>query len=353
MPPAVRACCLACVFRNALSCWVMAIPDNPDVRVVPGRAFEGGRVVVEAGAVPFVADPLPALRVGGVPARLAAAASRRLVFAVPAGAEGSVPIALGEAAAPLGFVEIGRRIATGLHQVDGPVFDRAGNLYAAVSGTRGQRVPVSIFKVTPGGDQQPFASGIVNATSLAFDPFGDLCVSSRFDGTVYRVKPDGTVEKIVSDLGVACGLAFAPDGTMYVGDRSGTLFRVNAAGHVIPFASLPPSVAAFHLAIDADEAVYVSGPTLSTCDVIYRVDHRGEIGVFAEGFGRPQGLALDAAGALYVAEALAGASGVYRVDRGGHRELMVSGDGIIGLAFHPERGVAVSSAEHTYLFDPW
>jgi hypothetical protein len=331
----------------------MSIPDNPDVRVVPARAFEGGRVVVEAGAASFVVDPLPDVRVGGVAVRLTAASSRRFVFVAPADVEGLVPIEVGDEREPLGFIELGRRVATGLHQVDGPVFDRAGNLYATVSGTRGQRVPVSIVKVGLDGTQQPLASGIVNATSLAFDPFGDLCVSSRFDGTVYRVKMDGTVEKIVSDLGIACGLAFTSDGTMYVGDRSGTLFRVNAAGRVFPFASLPPSIAAFHVAVDADEAVYVSGPTLSTCDVIHRVDRRGEIDVFAKGFGRPQGLAMDAAGALHVAEALAGASGIYRVGPDGRRELMLAGEGVIGLAFHPERGVAVSSAEHAYLFDTW
>jgi sugar lactone lactonase YvrE len=221
------------------------------------------------------------------------------------------------------------------------------------SGARGQRVPVSVFRVPPDGAPEALAAGIVNATSLAFDPFGDLCVTSRFEGTVYRVKIDGTVEKVASDLGVACGLAFLPDGTMYVGDRGGTLFRVNAAGRVIPFATLPPSIAAFHLAIGRDEEVYVSGPTLSTCDVIHRVDHRGEVSVFAEGFGRPQGLAVDAEGMLYAAEALAGASGIYRVPPGGRRELVVSGDGVIGLALHPARGVAVSSSDTIYLFDPW
>jgi hypothetical protein len=331
----------------------MSFPDTLDAHVTPSRAFEGGRVAVEAGAAPFVVDPRPELRVGGVPARLTSASSRRLVFVVPGGVEGRAPITLGDARERIGVVEVGRRVATGLHQVDGPAFDAAGNLYATVSGTRGQRVPVSIFKVTPDGAQEPLASGIVNATSLAFDPFGDLCVSSRFDGTVYRVKADGTVEKFASELGVACGLGFTPDGTMYVGDRSGTLFRVNAAGRAVPFATLPPSVAAFHVAVAPDEAVYVSAPTLSTCDVVYRVDRRGEITVFARGFGRPQGLAVDAHGTLHVAEALAGASGVYRVGPGGRRDPMVSGDGVIGLAFHPTRGVAVSSAENVYLFDGW
>src|SRR5450759_2220980 len=248
----------------------MSTPNNMAVRPVPGRAIEGGRVAVEAVSSPFVVDPPPVVRLGGVRARLAAASSRRLVLIVPAGVDGGhVPIALDDRDDPVGLVEIGRPIATGLHQVDGPAFDRNGTLYATFSGARGQSVPVSIFRVPQNGVPEPLAAGIVNATSLAFDPFGDLCVSSRFGGAIYRV------------------------------------------------------------------------------------DRRGEITVFAEGFGRPQGLAVDVDGTLYVAEALAGASGVYRVRPGGRRELMVVGDALVGLAFHPERGVAVASADTVYLFDPW
>ena len=116
--------------------------------------------------------------------------------------------------------------ATGLHQVDNPVFDREGNLFVTYSGSRGQEAPVSIFRVTRAGTREPFVSGIVNPTSMAIGPDGRLYVSSRFEGAVYRVNADGTHERIASDLGVACGLAFDADGSLYVGDRSGTIFRV-------------------------------------------------------------------------------------------------------------------------------
>ena len=84
---------------------------------------------------------------------------------------------------------------------------------------------------------------------MAFDPQGRLHVSSRFEGTVYRVDAGGQYEPVVTDVGVACGLAFAPDGTMFVGDRSGTIFRVRANGQATMMATLPQSVAAFHLAM--------------------------------------------------------------------------------------------------------
>jgi sugar lactone lactonase YvrE len=323
-------------------------------RVVPARAIPGGRVKIEAGPAPFTVEPLPLVRFGAAQARLSSASSRRLVAVVPPLADGGLtPITVGGANEPVTSVEIGIRLAGELHQVDSPTFDADGNLYVTDSGTRGESVPVSVFRVRLDGSREAFASGIVNATSLAFDPFGELCVTSRFDGSVYRVKRDGTIEKVASDLGVACGLAFAPDGTMYVGDRMGTLFRVNAAGRVIPFATLPSSIVAFHLAIGPDESVYVTGPTLSSSDVIFRVDRRGEVSVFAGGFGRPQGLAIDAKGTLHVAEALAGASGIYRVRRGVRRELVVAGDGLIGLAFHPARGAVVASSDAAYHFPHW
>lgn len=314
--------------------------------VAPRVAVEGGQVTIEGEGLPFHGDRAPTILVGGVAAPVFSTSTRRLRVRVPAGLDsGPAVITAEDVPAPLGVVEIGGALATGLHQVDNPAIDADGNIYATYSGTRGQRVPVSIFRVRPDGGRESLASGIVNATSLAFDRDGDLCVSSRFDGVVYRVKPDGRVDKIASDLGIACGLAFSSDGSLFVGDRSGTLFRVNAAGRVIPFASLPPSVAAFHLATGPEEEVYVAGPTLSSADAIYRVDRRGEVSVFATGFGRPQGLAFDRAGRLHVVEALAGACGLYRLSPGGRRELVVSGSGLVGVAFHPRRGLVLATGD--------
>jgi sugar lactone lactonase YvrE len=183
---------------------------------------------------------------------------------------------------------------------------------------------------------------------MALGPDGDLYVSSRFEGNVYRVKAEGVVEPFATDLGVACGLAFDEDGTLFVGDRSGTIFRVDRAGQAVTHASVPASVAAFHLAFGPDGALYVTAPTLSPYDSVFRIDRDGTVGIRYTGFGRPQGIAFDPGGDLYVVEALAGVSGLYRLPSQGDPELALAGPGLVGVAFDPNGGVVVCSNDTAY-----
>src|SRR5260370_28673686 len=88
---------------------------------------------------------------------------------------------------------------------------------------------------------------------------------------------------------------------MYVGDRTGTIYLVNGIGEEKAWATLEPSVSAYHLACGPDNALYVTGPTVSSFDSIMRIDQDGEASVFFRGLGRPQGLAFDREGNLYVA----------------------------------------------------
>jgi len=317
--------------------------------VRPAWAIEGGRIVIEGAEFPVDGPRLPDVLVGGVAARVVLASPSSLAVIVPSGLEGGpAPIRVEGVSGETFFVNVAAQFATGLHQVDNPVFDREGNLYVTYSGTRGQQVPVSIFKVRPNGTRETFSSGIVNATSMAIDPDGRLYVSSRFEGTVYRVASDGTSETFATDLGIACGLAFSRDGMLYVGDRSGTIFRVNPAGKAEPFATLPSSVAAFHLAIAPDDVVWVTAPTLSTYDPIYKVAPDGTVSTLDVRFGRPQGIAFDPNGHAFVVEALAGASGLYRLPPDGRPELVLTGPGLIGVAFDSFGNIVVCSNETAY-----
>lgn len=293
-----------------------------------------------------------AVTIGGRPARVVFAAPTRLVVTVPSGLDGGrAPIRVSGLPRETVYVDVGVLAATGLHQVDSPVFDRDGNLFVTYSGARGQECPVSVFRVTPSGSRDAFVSGIVNATSMTMGPDGRLYVSSRFAGAVYRIDERGRHERVAGELGVACGIVFDREGRLYVGDRAGTIFRV-IGSDVHPFASIPASVAAFHLAMSPTGDLFVTGPTLGTRDPIYRIDSEGCVDTLPASFGRPQGLACGPDGALYVVDALAGISGLYRVDGSGRPpELVVSGPSMIGVAFGPSGQLAVASSDSLYVFD--
>jgi sugar lactone lactonase YvrE len=322
-----------------------------DVR--PSRAIERGRIDLIGTGFPVRRPGPPAVWIGEQRARVAYASPTRLSVLVPTGiVEGGRTAIRVDGVDSESAVEIAAPFATGLHQVDSPVFDSHGNLFVTFSGTRGEQVPVSIFRVRPDGTRETFSSAVVNPTSMAIGPDGHLYVSSRFEGAVYRLDNDGGAELFASDLGIACGLAFARDGTLYAGDRSGTIFKVDPQGRATSFASLSPSVAAFHLALRGDGTLFVTAPTLSSYDTLFEITPAGTVRVRPERFGRPQGMAFDAAGALLVVEALAGMSGVYRLGGAGPAELLLAGPGLVGVAFDPRSGLVVCTNETAYHLPP-
>lgn len=319
----------------------------------PVRVVEGGRLWLRGDGFPQPETTADLVTIGGVSARMAFAAPDRMAVVVPPGLDG------GETAVKVSFLpgatlyaRVGTLLATGLHQVDNPVFGADGLIYATYSGTRGQEATVSIFRITPSGAREPFVHGLVNPTSMALGPDGRLYVSSRFEGRVYRVDEDGHYDVVASDLGVACGLAFGADGALYVGDRAGSIFRIERGGRTETFASVPASVAAFHLAMSPTGDLYVSAPTLASYDSIRRIDPEGRVHVLNTPFGRPQGLAFDTNGVLHVVEALAGSSGVYAMRPDREPELILAGAGLVGVAFGPTGDMVVASGESVFSFPP-
>jgi sugar lactone lactonase YvrE len=320
--------------------------------VTPAAATPGGRVTITGEGLEGSGSRLPDVRFDSEPARVLSARGSRIVAAVPPSVTAG-PTRLTVAGADgAAMLQTPHLLADGLHQVDSPVFDQSGRLYVTYSGARGQQVPVSIFRIGRDGGRESLVTGLVNPTSMAFGPDGLLYVSSRFEGVVYRVDEGGHFETAVTDVGVACGLAFTAEGALLVGDRSGTIFRVLRNGKASVVATLPPSVAAFHLTMGPDGWLYVSAPTLTARDRVYRVSLEGKAEIAWTGFGRPQGLTCGPDGALYITEALAGASGVYRVDPRSSEPpvLVASGAGLVGVAFDPLGGMVVTTNDVAFAF---
>ena len=316
----------------------------------PPAGIPGGEVIIEVSG--SSGQPLQAW-FGDQQAHVVAATGSRALVLIPEvgnGAEMGVSIdENGRSDKTMPFIT-GRELAGDVHPVANPAFDPAdGSLFVTKSGSRGEHVPVSLYRVSSDGDIEEFSGDIVNPTSIAFDQTGRMFVTSRLDGTVYRLTQLKEVVMFAGDLGIATGLAFNRQGEMFVGDRGGKIYRVNEIGEAKPWAEHEPSVSAYHLAFGPDDALYVTGPTVSSFDSITRFDEDGEGSVFYRGLGRPQGLAFDRDGNLYVAASLRGRRGIVRISPdGSNARIVVAGMNLIGLAFGPHGEMAVATNEAVY-----
>jgi len=318
--------------------------------VTPPAAIAGGELQIRGKG--FVKSDRPRVTIGDVAAPIVIGSDSLVIARVPEGATaGELVIENGEQASESWACDIGVPIADSLHPVANPAVDSFGNIYATFSGSRGQKVPVAVYKVDLNFTMKPFINDLMNATALAFDAEGMLYISSRYDGFIYQVTPNGSMSTYVEGMGVATGIAFDGKGNLYVGDRSGTIFKISPNRQIFVFATLEPSIAAYHLAFGPEDWLYVTGPTTSSFDAVHRISQEGEVEVFYRGLGRPQGIAFDDQGRLYVASSLSGRKGIVRIYPDKRADLFVSGPGIVGLAFTPSRAMVITTTNALYRVD--
>lgn len=319
-------------------------------RIWPTYAIPGGRL--DIGGRGFTVDQAPRLRVffGEEEAHIYRVSSTRLGIRVPEAAGEDVRVCLNDRETDAFHVTIGRLYADDLHIVANPVYDPQGNLYSTVSGRRGEKIPHPIYRLVEDGDPEPLGDGIVNPTGLAWGPDDTLYVSSREDGRVYRMGDDGVFHVLAEDLGCATGIGFSPTGDLVIGDREGTLYRVDSEGEVGVFSHLRASISAYHLAFNSLGYLFVSGPTLSSRDQIVEFRPDGEPCRVHSGFGRPQGIAFDDRDRCFVAEGLAGDAGLFLFTPTGARRV-ISAPPLIGVALSEGRTMAVATSDSIYEFD--
>jgi len=318
---------------------------NPYIEAIePAASLPGGEVRIVGSALKPPRLARPEVSFAGVRGSIVVSSEDFVIARVPYGTQsGDVVVKSNGNVSNSRELRIAEPIADNLHPVANPALDLEGNMYVTFSGSRGQKVPVSVYKIDSNYHMKPFVSDLMNATGLAFDHEGQLYVSSRYDGTVYRAAPNGTITTYAEGMGVATGIAFDREGNLYVGDRTGTIWRIAPDRQIFVFATLEPSLAAYHLAFAPNGTLYVTGPTTSSYDAVYAVDPHGSVSVFYRGLGRPQGLAFDAPGNLYVAASLAGQRGIVKIAPDGKASLAVSGQNLVGLAFTRTGGAVLAT----------
>jgi sugar lactone lactonase YvrE len=320
--------------------------------VIPSAAMPLGEVELAGANLGPQSFGPPVVLVDGETAHVLMSRPSRLAFRVPE----QVTTGLIEVRSPAGAgntvpLRIARQLNDGLHPVTNPAVSRSGMIYATISGPRGKQMPVSIMRISADGRGTPFVTGILNATGLAFSPEGDLYVTSRAEGNVYRVDPAGEFTVYAEGMGVATGAAFDAQGNLFVGDRSGTIFKINPQRQIFVHATLEPSVAAYHLAVNAAGTLFVTGPTLSSNEAVWAIEPNGDTRAWYRGLGRPQGLALAREGDVYVVACLHGQRGVVRITPGGQASLALAGPNLVGIAFSPLGSTILATHDAVYEVD--
>ncbi len=320
--------------------------------IAPAAALPGGEVELKGTRLGPDGFGPPAVLVDGAPAQVVMSRPTRLAFQVPAEAQtGMIEVRNQAGASNAVPLRVAHQLSDGLHPVTSPAVSGSGMVYATISGPRGKQTPVSVVRVSPDGTGTPFVTGILNPTGLAFSPEGDLFVTSRAEGNVYRVDPAGEFTVYAEGMGVATGAAFDAEGNLFVGDRSGTIFKINPERQIFVHATLEPSPAAYHLAVDAKGTVYVTAPALSSNEAIWAIEPNGDTRAWFRGLGRPQGLALSKEGDVYVTACVHGQRGLVRVTAKGEAELVLAGSNLVGVAFSPLGTVILATNEAVFDVD--
>ena len=284
------------------------------------------------------------------------------------------------------------------HFISGVAVDAAGNIYV------GDRQNHRIRKVTPAGvvstlagSTQGFADGVGaaarfnNPWGVAVDAAGNVYVGDLSNRRIRKITPAGVVstlagsgangsadgDGIVAQFSDPTGVAVDAAGTVYVADGGNSRIRkITPAGVVSTLAGSTPGFAdgvgaaaqfqfPWGVAVDAGGNVYVADHSNHR---IRRITPTGEVSTLAgstEGssdgvgaaaqFSEPGAVAVDAGGAVYVADG--GNSRIRKITPAGVVSTLAGSspglaDGVGAAAqFSFQRSVAVDAAGNIYVGD--
>lgn len=318
-------------------------------KIIPSAAIEEGIIEIYGEGFDSENYASNTVMIDHSKARILFLSEEKIVVRVPSNVNGGEVIVkrsgVGE---DYSKIILGFKIADDIHSVDNPVIDKEGNWYVTFSGRRDEIPPISVFKITPEGVITPYIRNIKNATSMAFDSKGILYVSSRFEGIVYKVNSPNDITVFAENLGVPTGIAINKNDYVFVGDRTGKVYKISPEGEVSLFVELPESLIAYHLAFDPDDNLFVSIPGISSLGSIYMVDPFGKAVLFYGGFGRPQGIAFDKKGNLYICENKVGESALWCLSTQGELNKIVSASSLIGVAFDGRGNIALTTSYALY-----
>jgi sugar lactone lactonase YvrE len=324
------------------------------IAVNPPNALPGAEIEVVVDGFSRDYSTVSGCFIDDVKCREIASSRKRILAEVPTGLlaqnEARVQLASGEDLSNAMPLRVAGTLAEDMHIVANPAVDpKDGSLVITRSGSRGQQLPNTLYRLEADGYLDELPVEILNPTGLAFGPDNSLYVTNRAEGIVFRIDRGEEAVPFAKGLGIATGLAFNSDGVMFVGDRSGTIYRILADGTPDAFAKLDPSVAAYHMAFSPDGRLFVTAPGLASFEGVVAIDTDGGVEPYFRGLGRPQGIAFDRDSNLYVAACYGGRRGIFRIAPDSETaEHLVAGNGVVGMCFNRSGDMIVATNDTVY-----
>lgn len=298
--------------------------------------------------------------------------------------------------------------AAQFYEPEGVAVDPSGNVYVADTGSAAIRLVtsggvVSTFAGSPGNLGSTDATGtsalFYQPAGIAISSAGTLYVADYFNNTIRQISSGGTVITLAGLAGTTGsadgtgnsarfwnpqGVAVDSTGTVYIADTANSAIRLmTSAGVVTTLAGSPSEGSANgattsarfynprNVAVDTSSNLYVADTQNSVIRKITPLGVvsvlAGTVGVFgsADGLGAnalfsgPQGVAVDSAGNVYVADT--GNNTIRKITSGGMVGTLAGLAGSPGNAdgtgtsahFYGPAGVAVDSANNVYVADTW
>ena len=164
------------------------------ISVNPPRAIPGGEIIIECEGFEIGGEGKYGCFFDGQPARIVGASSKRILAVIPDNFDSTeVEITLesdGDKSKPF-QITVGKQLADDLHIVANPAVDpKDDSIILTRSGSRGQHLPITLFRLGKDGFLEEMLANVMNPTGIAFNEAGELFVTNRAEGEVSRITND-------------------------------------------------------------------------------------------------------------------------------------------------------------------